>query len=352
MENLREYLLKGHVVPAQPLALDSGRKMSERHQRALTRYYVDAGSGGLAVGVHSTQFEIREPQYNLFEPVLRLASETIDEVLAKAPRPFVKIAGVCGRTDQAEREAALAVSLGYHAALLSMTAWKDAPLEETLEHCRRIGKIIPLVGFYLQPAVGGRVFPFSFWREFVEIPEVVAIKMAPFNRYNTLDVVRALAESGRRDIALYTGNDDNIIVDLLTPFAFSEESYGDPVWIAGGLLGQWGVGTRRAVRLLEEIKRVRSEGGGLDFKWLTLASALTDYNAAVFDVANGFAGCIPGIHSILADHGLMPGTWCLNPDETLSPGQAAELDRVRKAYPEFNDDDFIAANRERWLAEG
>lgn len=348
MNDLRQHLLKGHVIPAQPLALDDQRRLSERHQKALTRYYVDAGAGGLAVGVHSTQFEIRDPKHGLFEPVLQLASAAIDESLAANPCDFIKIAGICGKTDQALKEAETALGFGYHAGLLSMTAWKDADLDTTLDHCRKVAEVIPVIGFYLQPAVGGRVFPYAFWRRFAEIPNVVAIKIAPFNRYHSIDVIRGVIESGRNDIALYTGNDDNIIADLLTPFAFS--SAADKVrWIVGGLLGQWGVGTRRAVALLEEIKVARGQET-INSDWLRRNAALTDYNAALFDVAHQFAGCIPGIHYVLAKQGLMPGTHCLNPDEVLSPGQAEEIDRVHAAYPEFNDDDFIEKNRDRWLA--
>lgn len=349
MNDPRLHLLEGHVIPAQPLALDSNRKLSERHQKALTRYYVAAGAGGLAVGVHSTQFEIRDPQYGLFEPVLELASATIDEALRENPRDFAKIAGICGRTDQAVKEAETARRFGYHAGLLSLTAWKEAGFREVLDHCRRISEILPVIGFYLQPAVGGRVYPYSFWREFAEIPNVVAIKIAPFNRYHSIDVVRGVVEAGREDIALYTGNDDNIIADLLTPFAFSTAGREKVRWISGGLLGQWGVGTRKAVELLEEIKRARREPA-VAREWLTRNVGLTDYNAALFDVAHSFAGCIPGIHSVLARQGLMPGIWCLNPDETLSPGQAEEIERVHAAYPEFTDDTFISQNRDRWLS--
>lgn len=348
MNDLRQHLFHGHVIPAQPLALDEERRLSERHQKALTRYYVSAGAGGLAVGVHSTQFEIREPQHGLFAPVLELASATIDEELSRNPRDFIKIAGICGRTDQAVREAETALGFGYHAGLLSLTAWKDADLDEVLAHCRRVAEVIPVIGFYLQPAVGGRVYPYSFWRQFAEIPNVIAIKIAPFNRYHSLDVVRGVVESGRDDIALYTGNDDNIIADLLTPFAFSSKA--EKVrWISGGLLGQWGVGTRQAVAMLEEIKAVRN-GPAIPREWLTRNAALTDYNAALFDVAHSFAGCIPGIHQVLTKQGLMPGIQCLNPDEVLSPGQAEEIDRVHAAYPDFTDDEFIRENRDRWLS--
>lgn len=348
MNDLREHLLQGHVIPAQPLALNEQRALSERHQKALTRYYVAAGAGGLAVGVHSTQFEIRDPQHGLFAPVLELASQTIDEALAKSPRPFIKIAGLCGRTAQALKETETALRYGYDAGLLSMTAWKDAGFNQVLEHCRRVAEAIPVIGFYLQPAVGGRVYPYEFWREFAAIPNLIAIKIAPFNRYNTIDVVRGVVEAGREDIALYTGNDDNIIADLLTPFSFASGS-GKRRWISGGLLGQWGVGTKKAVQMLEEIKEARRDPS-IGIEWMTRNAALTDYNAALFDVGHSFAGCIPGIHQVLMKQGLLPGTWCLDPHETLSPGQAGEIDRVHRAYPEFADDDFIRENRSSWLS--
>ena len=347
--DLRAHLLQGHVIPAQPLALDQNRRFSEKHQRAITRYYVASGVGGLAVGVHSTQFEIREPQHNLFRPVLELASRTIDEELAKSPRPFIKISGLCGRTDQALREAELAKSFGYHAGLLSLSAFKADTEDAMIEHCRKVAASIPIVGFYLQPAAGGRLLGYSFWRRFAEIPNVVAIKIAPFNRYQTIDVVRAVAESGREDIALYTGNDDSIVVDLFTPFTFDVSGKQVTRRIVGGLLGHWGVWTRSAVQLLEEIKQAR-KSASLDAAWLDKAIAVTDMNAALFDSANGFKGCIPGILEILRRNGLVPSIHCLNPHEVLSPGQAEELTRVSRAYPQLTDDAFIAAHRDRWLS--
>ena len=363
--NLRTHLLAGQVIPAHPLALTAERRLSERHQRALTRYYAAAGAGGMAVAVHTTQFAIREPQYGLLRPVLELASETADAALARNPRPFVRIAGVCGRTAQAAQEAALARSLGYHAGLLSLSAWKDADLPELLAHCREVAEILPVFGFYLQPAVGGRVLPYAFWREFAEIENVVAIKIAPFNRYQTLDVVRAVVESGRTDIALYTGNDDTIVTDLLTPFAFAVNGRQVERRIVGGLLGHWSVWTRRAVELLTEIQALQPPGvsemmlaavGGMTSEpgrsvtdWLRLAAAVTDTNAAFFDAANGFAGCIAGLHEVLRRQRLLPGIWCLDPREGLSPGQAEEIDRIYQTYPELNDDAFVAARRDEWL---
>ncbi|HZT44045.1 MAG TPA: dihydrodipicolinate synthase family protein [Chthonomonadaceae bacterium] len=343
--DLRAHLLAGQVIPAHPLALTAARRLDEKHQRALTRYYVAAGAGGIAVGVHTTQFAIRDPQHGLFRPVLELASETADAMLASHPRPFVKIAGLCGRTDQAVTEAELARALGYHAGLLSLAAWKDAEEAAVLAHCRAVAQTLPLFGFYLQPAVGGRALSYRFWRAFAEIENVVAIKIAPFSRYQTVDVVRAVVASGRDDIALYTGNDDQILLDLLTPFSFSGKATRR---IVGGLLGQWAVWTHRAVHLLEEIKRLL-DTDTIPSRWLTLAAALTDANAALFDAANGFAGCIPGIHEALRRQGLLEGLWCLDPKEGLSPGQAEEIERIWQAYPDLRDDDFVAAHRDTWL---
>jgi dihydrodipicolinate synthase/N-acetylneuraminate lyase len=341
-------LQSGLVIPACPLMLTEDGRWSQRHQRAVVRYYCDAGAGGLAVGVHSTQFAIRDPRHNLLEPVLRVAAEELQRAAEDRRRetPLVRIAGVCGDATQAVAEARLANSLRYDAGLLSLTAVGKESEERILEHCRRVAGEIPIIGFYLQPAVGGRVYSFRFWRRFCEIPEVVAIKIAPFNRYQTLDVVRAVIESHRDDVALYTGNDDNIIVDLLTPFEFA----GARRFIAGGLLGQWGVWTREAVIMLQQIHAAR-RGEQLQTDWLTRAAALTDANAAVFDAANAFAGCIPGIMEVLRRQGLAPSARCLDPQETLSDGQAEELDRIAHDYPWISDDAFVAANLHRWLEE-
>lgn len=325
---LRERLLKGLVIPAHPLALTADRKLDERRQRALSRYYLAAGAGGLAVGVHTTQFAIREPEVGLYRPVLELAAAEMRGTAA------VRIAGICGATVQAVREAELAASLGYECGLLSLAALRDASTAELVAHAREVAAVIPVMGFYLQPDVGGLVLPYEFWREFVEIPNVVAIKVAPFNRYRTLDVVRAVRESGRAgDVALYTGNDDNIVVDLLNGFS-------------GGLLGHWAVWTRRAVALLERVK----QSTGVPPDLLELADQTTDANAALFDAANGFRGCIAGLHEILVRQGLLAGRWCLDPDEALSPGQMGEIDRVCGAYPWLNDDEFVRANLDSWLA--
>jgi hypothetical protein len=343
-EPVRRLLAAGTVIPAHPLALDAGRRLDRRRQRALTRYYVDAGAGGLAVGVHTTQFAIRD--VGLHEPVLAAA---IEDAQAWTDRPLAMIAGVCGRTDQAMREARLAASLGYHAGLLSLAALRDLPPDAILDHCRRIAEEIPLVGFYLQPAVGGMVLDADFWTEFCGIDNVVAIKAAPFNRYRTLDVVRGIvAARAEERIALYTGNDDHIVLDLLTPFAAIRD--GEPVTlrIRGGLLGHWSVWTRAAVQLLEQLQAV--SGGPVPPELLALDARVTDCNAAFFDVAHDFHGCIAGCHEVLRRQGLLEGIWCLDPAEGLSPGQAAAIDRVCREHADLSDDAFVAANRDRWLS--
>ncbi len=342
----RTHLLEGQVIPAMPLALNEDGTWSERHQRALARYYVDAGAGGLAVGVHSTQFEIREPFHGLFEPVLQLCSEEIDNWLG-GKRPFLKVSGICGETKQAVAEAELARNCGYSAGLLSMTAMKDASLDEKIAHCREVADVIPVIGFYLQATIGGCVYSYEFWKKFAEIENVIAIKMAPFDRYATLDVIRAVADSGRDDIALYTGNDDNIINDLLTPFSIN----GKELRIVGGLLGQWAMWTERAVAMLAEIKIARDASDGkIESEWLSQNAHLTDANGVIFDAGNQFRGCIPGIMEILRRQGLVPSIRCLNPREILSPGQSQELDRITAAYPELQDDEFVRTNLDRWLS--
>ena len=346
---VRTALRDGQVIPAHPLALDSRGKLDERRQRALTRYYHAAGAGGIAVGVHTTQFEIREAQHGLLEPVLALAAETVAECDAVSGRQTIRIAGVVGGTQQAEGEAGLAHDLGYHAGLLSLAALRDADDDDLITHCRTVARRIPLVGFYLQPAVGGRVLAPSFWRRFVEIPNVVAIKIAPFNRYRTFDVVRAVAEAGRADeVALYTGNDDHILLDLVTKYAVETGRETVRLGMTGGLLGHWACWTRRAVDHLEICKRARSDSA-VSGDVLTLAEQITDANAALFDVANAFAGCIPGIHEVLRRQGLLESTRCLNPNETLSPGQADEIERIYRSYPHLNDDRFVEAGLSEWL---
>src|SRR5688572_13170806 len=321
-------LRSGLVIPAHPLALTEQRRLDERRQRALTRYYHAAGAGGIAVGVHTTQFEIRNPKHGLFEPVLRLAAETIAACDQATGSQTVRIAGICGATTEAVSEAQFARAAGYHAGLLSLAALPQAEDHELLVHCRNVAQEIPLVGFYLQPAAGGRLLSFNFWRRFAEIPNVVAIKIAPFNRYQTFDVVRAVAEAARAgEIALYTGNDDSIVTDLLTEFSVTTSSGEVRPRIVGGLLGHWACWTKTAVELLAECKAARTSGN-IPARLLTLAAQVTDCNAAFFDAANAFAGCIPGIHEVLRRQGLMASTLCLNPREQLSPGQAEEIARV------------------------
>jgi len=334
---LREKLRSGLVIPAHPLALSGNRKLDERRQRALTRYYLAAGAGGIAVGVHTTQFAIRNPQFGLLQPVLRL---TLEECRG---RDVVKIAGVCGKRDQATAEAQLAKDLGYDAVLLSLAALSNESILELLEHSRAIASVIPVMGFYLQLAVGGRLLPYEFWRQFIEIDNVVAIKIAPFNRYQTIEVVRALVESGRsHEVALYTGNDDNILNDLLTSFGFAKQR----IRIVGGLLGHWAVWTKTAVSLLAIAK---SYSDTIPSEQLTLAQQITDANAAIFDPTHQFRGCIPGIHEILRRQGLLEGRWCLDPHEELSPGQMEEIDRVCRSYPHLKDDDFVEEHLDEWL---
>jgi len=345
-QDLKHLLQAGQVIPAHPLALTRGRKLDERRQRALTRYYCAAGAGGVAVGVHTTQFAIREPRHGLFRPVIELAGETVDQIAAGTGRPIAKIGGICGETAQAVAEAEFLASAGYHAGLLSLGAMKAASVDELIEHCKAVAEAVPLFGFYLQPAVGGRLLPVEFWRRFAEIENVVAIKIAPFNRYQTYDVIRGVAESDRAgEIALYTGNDDNIVVDLLTAYRIG----GRTLRIAGGLLGHWAFWTKKAVELLEECRALAQSGAPVPPELLTRAVEITDSNAAAFDAANNFAGCIPGIHYILAHQRLLEGTWTLDPDETLSPGQAEEIDRVCASYPHLADDDFVAAHLDEWL---
>jgi len=348
---LRASLGAGVVIPAHPLALTAERRLDERHQRALTRYYLDAGAGGLAVGVHTTQFEIRRPEHGLYRPVLELAAETARS-WRHAPRtpsaPIALVAGAIGDTAQAVAEAQVAASLGYDLVLLSLGALRDATDAALIAHCNAVAEVLPLFGFYLQPAVGGRVLGYRFWRAFAEIERAWAIKIAPFDRYRTLDVVRAVADSGRTDLALYTGNDDAIVPDLVTPFPVSGET--TPRRIVGGLLGQWAVWTHAAVRLLHRAHSAR-ETGSVDTALLRDGAALTDANAAIFDAANGFAGCIPGIHEVLRRQGLLRGRWCLDPREELSRGQAEEISRVLREYPGLSDDEFVAERLEGWLGD-
>jgi len=345
---IHQLLKTGTVIPAHPLALEASRRVDERRQRALSRYYVAAGVGGLAVGVHTTQFAIREPHIGLLEPVLSLAAEEMDRADKTRDVPLVRVGGICGRTEQAVAEARLLRDLRYSAGLLSLAAVKDLDDKSLVGHCKEIAEILPLIGFYLQPAVGGRVLSYNFWREFVEIENVVAIKIAPFNRYHTLDVVRAVAQSGR-EIALYTGNDDNIVIDLITPYRFQVNGKQKELRIVGGLLGHWAVWTKRAVELLAECRGSVIAGQPVAQCLMEKAIQVTDCNAAFFDSANEFAGCIAGLHEVLRRQGLFEGVWCLDPRETLSPGQKEEIDRVCLAYPSLNDDEFVREGRDKWL---
>jgi hypothetical protein len=340
-------LRAGAVIPAHPLALTAARTLDERGQRALTRYYVDAGAGGLAVGVHTTQFAIREA--GLYERVLALA---IESARAWTARPLVMIGGLVGKTAQARREAEIARGLGYHAGLLSLAAMRGASEDELIEHCTSVARVLPLVGFYLQPAVGGIPLAPTFWARFAAIENVVAIKMAPFNRYRTLAVVRGVvAARAEERVTLYTGNDDHIVLDLVQPFAVRRDGTDVIVRVRGGLLGHWSVWVRSAVELLARTQAAVRAGGAIDPALLALDSKVTDCNAAFFDVANDFAGCIAGCHEVLRRQGLLAGIWCLDPNEGLGPGQAAEIDRVIATYPELADDAFVAAHRTRWLAD-
>ena len=341
---VRRVIADGAVIPAHPLALDAGRRLDERHQRALTRYYLDAGAGGLAVGVHTTQFAIREA--GLFPTVLELAVATAAHWTR---RPVALIAGLCGPTQQAVAEAGVARAIGYHAGLLSLAAMASASEDDIVAHCETVAREIPLVGFYLQPAVGGVVLSAEFWRRFAAIDNVIAIKVAPFNRYRTLDVVRGVAAAGALDrIALYTGNDDHIVLDLCVPLDVRAGDTAARAWFRGGLLGHWSVWTASAVRMFERCRSARG-AGAIPADLLALDARVTDCNGAFFDVANGFRGCIAGCHEVLRRQGLMPGTWCLDPGEGLSPGQLAEIDRVCRDHADLGDDAFVAANLQRWL---
>lgn len=341
---IKSKLLAGQAIPAHPLALTPERRLDERRQRALTRYYLAAGAGGLAVGVHTTQFEIHRPEVGLYRPVLELAVEEAHRHReASGVRP-VLVAGLVGEARQALEEAALARELGYDCGLLSLSALRQASVRELAEHVSAVSEILPVFGFYLQPAVGGRVLPYEFWRRVGEMEGVVAVKIAPFNRYQTLDVIRGIADSGRLgEVALYTGNDDTIVQDLLTPFPFRDAR------IVGGLLGHWAVWSRRAVELLETIRRLREEKGPIPEEILTRGAEITDCNAAFFDPRNDFAGCIAGIHEVLRRQGLLAGRWCLNPAEEVSPGQMDEIDRVYRVYPHLNDDEFVRRHLDQWL---
>ena len=340
-KELKAHLMQGTVIPAHPLALNEDRTLDEDHQRLLTQYYMNSGAGGIAIAVHSTQFEIREPQVNLFEKVIELASEEIAK--AKLDRPFLKVCGICGPTEQAVTEAKLAVKHGYHMGLLSMGGLQGWSEEDILERVRKVAQVIPVFGFYLQPSVGGRIFSYNFWSKFVEIENVEAIKCASFNRYQTLDVMRALANSSRRnEVAMYTGNDDNIVNDLITTYRFPTAEGQTEITFRGGLLGHWAVWTQKAVELLEKIKQYKLKpSAAVADELLSHNIAVTDSNAALFDPSHDFHGCISGIHEVLRRQGLLKGIWCISAKESLSPGQHEEIDRIYNDYPHLNDDEFV-----------
>jgi hypothetical protein len=344
----RQTLAAGVAIPAHPLAVTASRRLDERRQRALSRYYLAAGAGGLAVGVHTTQFGIHDPAVGLLEPVLALAAEEMDRVDSARELSLIRVAGICGGTKQAVGEAELARELGYSFGLVSLGQLSGATVDELLDHCRAVAEVISVFGFYLQPRVGGIDLPISFWRGLCEIENVAAIKVAAFDRYRTLEVVRAVAESGRRDIALYTGNDDNIVLDLLMPFRFESDSHETDIHFVGGLLGQWAVWIARAVAIHRRCREVAASGQNVPADLLRLAAEITDANGAIFDAANDFRGCIGGIHEVLRRQGLLAGGWLLD-DSDLSPGQAAEIERVCRAYPHLGDDEFVAEHLETWL---
>jgi len=345
-------LSSGCVIPAHPLALRPDNKIDLRRQRALTRYYLAAGAGGLAVGVHTTQFAIHDSKVGLYRPVLQLAMETARASSASSGRGEpVMIAGIVGQTDDAVNEAQLAADLGYHAGLLSLTALRGGSIDQLIDHAREIARIMPIMGFYLQQAISEMVLPLEFWQRFVEIPNVVAIKIAPFNRYQTLDVLEAVAHSGRLgEIALYTGNDDNIILDLLTPYEFDVNGRAVSLHIVGGLLGQWACWTKRAVEQLARIKTIRRTQAPIPPDLLSLAGQMTLANKAIFDADNNFAGCIPGISYVLKQQALIEQIGTLDPSEQLSPGQAEKIDKIIRDYPHLTDDEFVRENLDEWLS--
>ena len=350
-EKALEILKKGTVIPATPLVLDENRKIDEKGIRLLMKYYLNCGVGGIATAVHTTQFEIRKPEIALFDPILKIVSEEIDGFEKKNNKVIVKVAGVCGAAEQAVREAETAKKYGYDAVLLSPGGLNSLSEEELIERTARVAEIMPVIGFYLQTAVGGRVFSYDYWEKICATENVAAIKCASFNRYQTLDVVRAAAMSERSgEITLYTGNDDNIVIDLLTEYSFDKNGKTVKRGFDGGLLGHWSVWTKKAVEIFNRIKEEKGKEA-VSKEMLTLAAQITDSNGAFFDTANNFSGCIPGLHEVLRRQGLMKNIYCLNPEETLSKGQAEEIDRVYRAYPHLNDDKFIADNIEAWKKE-
>lgn len=347
---VRESLMKGVVIPAHPLAVNAARKLDERRQRALSRYYIAAGAGGLAVGVHTTQFQIHDPKVGLLRPVLAIAAEELDYGDSVLGVPLVRVAGICGDARQAVAEASLARELKFHFGLLSLGAMRGQSIDRLVTHCRAVAEVIPLFAFYLQPKVGGIDLPYEFWRRLCELENVAAIKIAAFDRYRSLHVIRAVMDGGRDDIALYTGNDDNILVDLLSPFQFAADESRNERHFVGGLLGQCAVWTSNAVDLYQQCRQIVNKQEAIPSDLLRIANQLTDANGAIFDAANDFRGCIPGIQEVLRRQGLLEGNWCLDEHEVLSPGQAEEIGRVCAAYPHLADDEFVTRHRDEWLA--
>lgn len=347
---VRDVLRQGIVIPAHPLAISAARKLDERRQRALSRYYIAAGAGGIAVGVHTTQFQIHDPKVGLLRPVLSIAAEELDRGDAARDAPLVRVAGICGETSQAVAEASLARDLKFQFGLVSLGALRKRSIPQLVEHCRAVAEVIPLFAFYLQPKVGGIELPYEFWRRLCELENVAAIKIAAFDRYRTLHVIRAVIDSGREDIALYTGNDDNIVVDLISSVRSAIGGTALERRFVGGLLGQWAVWTANAVALHRRCREIVASTQPIPSELLTLANALTDANGAVFDAANDFRGCIPGIHEVLRRQGLLENTWCLDEQDVLSPGQAEEISRVCATYPHLTDDAFVAEHRDKWLS--
>ncbi len=337
-ERALEILREGTFIPATPLALTDERRFDPEQQKSLMQYYLNAGVGGIATAVHTTQFEIRDPAFNLYETVLDTVIREITAYEQKSGRTVVRVAGVCGKTEQAVREARLSKEMGYDAVLLSPGGLNALSEDELIERTYAVADVMPVVGFYLQTAVGGRQLSYDYWKRFCEVENVAAIKCASFNRYSTIDVVRAAALSSRSgQIGLYTGNDDNIVVDLITPYVFVKEDGQKVVRrFTGGLLGHWACWTRTAVRLYQQIREA-VKAGTVDEKLLTLAAEVTDANSAFFDTANQFKGCIAGVHEVLRRSGQMKNILCLNPKETLSPGQYEEIDRVYRMYPHLHE---------------
>ena len=350
MDNqIKQQIKDGAMIPAIPLALDNNRKWDERRQRAVLRYYFDAGVGGVGIGVHTTQFEIRKPEIGLFQPVLELGIEEIIRAEKRLNRTLLRVAGICGKTSQAVSEAKLISEMGYHAGLLNVSAMNGESIDSIVEHCRLVAEVIPVFGFYLQTAVGGVLLPYEFWRRFAEIENVAAIKMAPFNRYQTFDVVRAVIESGREDIALYTGNDDNIVIDMLAPYRIKTANGIVERRITGALLGHYAVWTKKSAEIFEKCKNEALKDS-VSSEMLILANEVTDTNAVFYDAANNFAGCRAGLHEVLRRQGIFENTFCLDSNETLGAGQIEEIHRVYKAYPHLNDDDFVAQHLDEWLS--